>query len=394
MVGRRHQLIRHAVVALAASSLAACNAGLPFSVAPHQPAPQVVSLGGPVIASPTFVPIFFHGDDTMQAQVEQLDAALVAPTSTYWSATTSEYGVGPLTFAPSIVSFDTPPDNEAALDAWLASATDGTHVGWPTPDANTIYAVFLPPQTAYTTAAGASLLFDAVHAETVGAHGEPIVYTVVPRSSGGDLDHLTEAASAVYVDTSTDPHPSTAPGFRAVDPEHVVWSFVPGAELGDMCGRFNSAQQRLVDAFMIQRTWSNVAASAGDDPCVPAVPGAVYFGATAQDVADVDLDLGDRGGVIHTKGVQIPVGTSKTIGISFFSNAPTDLFMVEALAEGDLGVDKELTFSFDQANGLDGDVMQLTITHALPGAFGGSEYSLTAYDLTGADSTWYGYVAN
>jgi hypothetical protein len=125
-----------------------------FVEAPHDNAPQDVKLNGPVMASVTIVPIFFSGDGTMQTQVELFLNALAA--SSYWAATTREYGVGALTIHSTIVSTDTPPTTDDALKTWLATQTDGTHVGWPLPDGNTLYAVFLPAGVSLSTPFGNS----------------------------------------------------------------------------------------------------------------------------------------------------------------------------------------------------------------------------------------------
>ena len=61
---------------------------------PPSPAPpQVVDNGGPTVASPTVVPVFF-GSDTLQGSLETFLQAL--STSAYWTATTKEYGIGAL----------------------------------------------------------------------------------------------------------------------------------------------------------------------------------------------------------------------------------------------------------------------------------------------------------
>ena len=64
----------------------------------HQLAPQVMSFGGSVIATPVVEPIFFTGDSAMQANIEQFFTDLSTPTSaSVWAEMTSEYGVGALT---------------------------------------------------------------------------------------------------------------------------------------------------------------------------------------------------------------------------------------------------------------------------------------------------------
>src|SRR5205823_4338008 len=69
------------------------DTGAPFVMAAHPAAPQVVNAGGPVLAKPVIVPIFFPSF-AYRAQV--IDFASKLTGSAYWKATTSEYGVGAL----------------------------------------------------------------------------------------------------------------------------------------------------------------------------------------------------------------------------------------------------------------------------------------------------------
>ncbi|MEO8796339.1 MAG: hypothetical protein ABI551_00510, partial [Polyangiaceae bacterium] len=89
--------------------------GAPSSVypAPHPELPQVLSFGGPVLTAPHVVPVFFPGD-AYQAQLETYLHQLAA--SDYWSTTTSEYGVGPLTIGESIVLAAAPAASVSSAD--------------------------------------------------------------------------------------------------------------------------------------------------------------------------------------------------------------------------------------------------------------------------------------
>ncbi len=71
------------------------------------------SYGGAVLTAPHVVPVFFP-NDILQPQIEDFLAQLA--TSSYWSATTSEYGVGPLTIGPSVIINNTPPTTSNGID--------------------------------------------------------------------------------------------------------------------------------------------------------------------------------------------------------------------------------------------------------------------------------------
>ena len=62
-------------------------------------APRIVSAGGPVLTAPRLVVVTF-GDEPFAAELETFAKSI--GTSDYWKDTTSEYGVGPATFARSV----------------------------------------------------------------------------------------------------------------------------------------------------------------------------------------------------------------------------------------------------------------------------------------------------
>ncbi len=371
----------------------------PFAPAPHAAAPRVENYGGNVMASPKILPIFFTGDDVMQKQIEAFLASL-AP-STYWTDTTSEYGVAKATVLPTIVTTDVPPTTDDAAQLWLANMTDGTHMGWPKPDANTIYAIFLPDNAVISIAHwGPSCTgFGGYHYEATGKNNESIVYAVMPRcKSFGQykgLDALTGTLTHELIETVTDPTAVTNSAFAGPDKDHYVWALVPLGEVGDMCTYEPQSFQRLLGGtYVVQRTWSNAAAKAGNDPCVPHMTDA-YFNSVPVLSENVTLDFG-QGSQTQTKGVKIPVGTSKTIEIDLFSDAPTNDWTVQAEDVHSLfsGGQPELTFSWDNQTGNNGDKLKLTITHEAKGQYNGSEFVLYSQKGLKVANLWFGFVSN
>ena len=361
-----------------------------FVEAPHGDVPQVQSGGGAVLAAPKIVPIFFTGDSAIQTQTEQFLAQLA--TSSYWTATTHEYGVGALTIEPTIVSTDTPPTSDQMLQDWLKSHLDGTHADWPVFDPNAIYSVFLPDGVTLSTPFGDSCsAFGAYHDEVAGANNTKIIYALMPRCQGG-VPSLTISSSHEFIEAVTDPHPETDPGYQLVDTNHIVWEFAPGGEVGDMCEFVGEAAQQLVGTFYVQRTWSNLSAAAGHDPCVP-VLSTPYASAAPMLTDDASFDDG-TGTPKTTKSVKIPVGMTKTIDIALYSDAPTADWTVKAIDAAQLyGSPKELSFTWDKTTGNNGDVLHLTITRVSAG-MGGSEFLISSRPSGVSDSIWFGYVSD
>ncbi len=354
-----------------------------FSEAPHGNVPQLVSLGGKVLAAPKVRPIFFANDTATQKQMEDFLKQLAG--SPYWMTAAGEYGVGALTVEPTIVATGTVPTSDAAVQTFLSTNLDGTHPAWGAVDPDVIYSVFLPDGAVLTDPDGTKSCTDygAYHDEAKGKHGESIPYALIPRChypGSTVLDDLTESFSHELLEAATDPRVETTGAFGNVDAEHAIWGLTPGAENGDFCEYNPEAYQKLVGDYMVQRTWSNAAAMAGHDPCVPAIPDAAYAAAAPMLSEQVMLTDGPNG-AMATSGVKVAMGTPKTIDVaSDFAGDPTM---------------RELTLVFDKTTGHNGDVVHLTITRVKNGAqFGGSEFMIETKVAGKVTAQWWGYAAN
>jgi hypothetical protein len=149
----------------------------------------------------------------------------------------------------------------------------------------------------------------------------------------------------------------------------------------------------------VQRAWSNAAAAAGKNPCVPAPDGVVYFNAAPvlpDDVAISELaaDAGPGSWNGTTKGVKIPVGGTRTIAVDLFSDAPVAPWRVRAfdLAGSTTGT-PDLELTLDRDHGENGDDLRLIIHVLRAGAGGGSRFLLISDDGRHG-AFWFGYVGN
>ena len=368
-----------------------------FEEAPHGPPPVLVSLGGPVLTAPRTQPIFWSGDAAYQAKIEDFGTKLAG--SEYWKVTTEEYGVGTIQAAPAIVTTDPVPTSSDALTTWLAQKLDGTHTaeGWPaTVDPQTVYSVFLPEGAVIHDPDGDSCdAYGAYHDEATGAHGESIVYALMPRCDYGNplIDDLTASYSHELIEAATDPLVETDEAFGDADPDNYVMAYTPAAETGDYCEYLDAAYIRF-QGYEVQRTWSNAASLAGKDPCVPA-PASPYVAAVPMFTEQAKLTDVWTGSKVTTRAVSVPVQTSKTVDVQLISDVPTDAFTVSATDTAVFyGESPELTFTWDATTGKNGDVLHLTITRARAGQLPGSELFLEAKVGNDVVSQWWGYVAN
>ncbi len=344
-------------------------------------APQVVSLGGPVLKTPKVQPVYFPGFD-YATQMTDFTSKIGA--SSYWAALT-EYGVGAITSATPIALTSgqiDPADigtiTDAYIQSWLQARFDGSHPEFgTTPDPNTIYALFYPPQTAIYLGGvptdggvpdGGPLGGQKSCTSFGGYHGEVVIqnqhipYAVLPEcptfGSYTGVDVATTTASHELSEAATDPLTTSNIAYGQEDDNHLAWEFfLGGGEIGDMCAQFPSSFYVPSDfKHVVQRNWSDTSAKAGHDPCVPADT-TPYFNSMP-----VFPDTVTTFGGAQTKGLNVPVGTPKVLEIDLFSDAPTSgPWKVAAQALTRTG-NAPVTLSFDQTTGSNGDTLHLTVT--------------------------------
>jgi hypothetical protein len=339
--------------------------GPPPYPAPHPALPQVVNFGGPVIANPVVYPIMFANEDATRAAT-LADFLAQFGASTHWTATTAEYGIGPMTVTPAIIESATGAFlNDTDIQTWLAGKLNADDVAFPPVDANTLFVLFYPAGVQITLGGFTSCSgFGGYHSETTldDAHSNLVVpYVVVPNcATPGDpngINNTTAVTSHELVEASTDPRFRSAPAYSQVDNDHLAWFYgVGGGELCDLCAEDPASYVPLASSpYVVQRCWSNLAAAASHDPCVPDPVGQAYFNA-APDLPDTITLFG-----MPTKAVTIPTGTSRTIPLKLFSDAATD-GLITVTAYEPSGYNHGLSFSFDKTQGLNGVSLNLTIT--------------------------------
>lgn len=366
--------------------------------------PQVVDVGGPVLAAPKLVPVFFSNDDpTFTAELNSFTTNIGA--SPYWAATTAEYGVGPATSLAEVSLTETAPAtiDDSAIQTWLQGKLNGNDPAWPANDANTVYVLYYPTGTSITLDAPSGeetscTGFSGYHSSTQldSNHGSAgVAYAVIPRCASlgvlTGIDVATGAASAQLVESATNPYSASTPAYAHVDTAHIEWQLAYGnSEVGDMCAQNAGAFTKLASfPYTVQRTWSNAAETAGLDPCVPAPAGEVYFNSEPI-LTDSLMLVGTQ-----VMGVKVAVGGSVVVPIDLFSDGATSgpwtvtASDIEALE----GQTPQVTFSFNTPTGQSGDVLQMTI-HAPTALNGGFDIFIVTSTLGTETQQWVGVVGN
>jgi hypothetical protein len=142
----------------------------------------------------------------------------------------------------------------------------------------------------------------------------------------------------------------------------------------------------------VVRIWSNAQAEAGHDPCVPHPSGDVYFIA-APHLDEIALDnlfgIANSAPIV-TPGLQIPIGTQRTIDVHLLSDQSTAQMSVSAIewpADASVAL-SDLDLSWDRTTGTNGDTLHLTITALGDSAGLGHEFFYIQSQLGDATHTW------
>jgi len=361
--------------------------------------PQVQNNGGVVLTSPEIVTITWPGEANAAALEAFGDDIGRGP---YWAATTKEYGVGPATSGPAnhvrLAEQPIAQWSDSALAAWLADhATNYAKYGLPAPTPQTIYTLYLSTSTSLTVSGtdGCQQGVGGYH-ETFVLGGAQIPYAVVLQCRGAQLNDATSSASHELIEAATDPQATNSPAYIYFDGDHLAWDVFQQFqdEVGDACefyfgptGSFYMQPFSVVEeadagadggdaglvpdagtvSYNVQRTWSNLAAAAGHNPCVPAVTGP-YASVTPLGMETVTMNLTGIGGSASAKslGYRILKGETRTFAVGFHSDGPTGGPWTISAREGNPlmgGVSSpHITTTIDTPSGQNGDIAYVTVT--------------------------------
>jgi hypothetical protein len=281
--------------------------------------------------------------------------------------------------------------DDSTIQSWLAQEIAANAL--PLPTADTVYVLYYPTGTTITLSLnGANLTscadFGGYHSEA--AYNQThIVYAVIPRC--GNLAAVTGAASHELIEASTDPHPFTGPAYDQVDEADFEWQLaVGGGEVADMCAQFPGVLTQFASLpYTVQRSWSNLAITMGHDPCVPALPGEVYFQSQPQ-VSELV-----QAGANQIRGVKIPVGQTGHVPLALYSDGATsgpwsvsvkDLSVIN-------GGPTTMTFTLSSSTGNAGDVLDLAIQVVAASQNNLGTY-IVASELGQQTNLWVGAVGN
>ncbi len=213
------------------------------------PLPQLMSSGGPVLATPHLTSVTFAGE-TRTADLDQFVATL--PTLTSWTGVLAQYGVTGMTA-------EAPIHSSTALEGTVSDSVQGgtseihdlltAIIGQSTPDPDAIYVVFIPAGVGVEIDGQPFFGGEAYHFHFAVGTTE-ISYVVVPYPAdtvttlGGQTlagtDAMTGITSHEIAEAATDPltrdHPGLRRGpdrrWRRLGDHHRL---IARPEIGDIC---------------------------------------------------------------------------------------------------------------------------------------------------------------
>ncbi len=357
----------------------------------HYPAfkPDIATLKqnprNPVLKNATLVTITYPGDSNRE-RLEAFSDGLGR--SRFWSTAVSEYGVGPTRSDASLHvhldASDLPRVSRGkVLDTdvvdFVVGHAKSEGSGWPARERETLYIIYVPKSVALTTgdgSVGACDSYMGFHDESVSGK-DHLLYTIVYEACGnGTLDEVTDTASHEIAEAATDPWTSqdATLALSGFDDDHLAWSLFneKAEENGDACEFYDDANVTLGGdfPFRVQSLWSNKAALAGSNPCVPAAPfeaaSPAYFNVTPLDMKNVSLVVAQRGkktstvASVTTKGFRVDSRTNRVdFKVGFYSDKDTGgAFTLSAIEGAVWSKSREhrldITFGPDGARSLDG----------------------------------------
>lgn len=369
-----------------AATDAAIDVGTPI---PYSPV-QVVNSGGGVLTWPRVVPITFDVNRDTRNDLEDFVASVGC--TDYWKTVTAEYGIQTAVSGAPVHVSEAPPDtiSSTGIEKWIKTNLVNKTPGWEQPTDQTLYMVFYSSDQTTVTLQGTQSCngFGGYHKSFTMPDGKRVAYAVV-MDCGGGVEESTGTGSHELVEAVTDPYPLVEPTYVSTDSDHVVYTINGGGEIGDMCENAKNGNMFVPAGypFVVQRMWSNAAAKAQHDPCIPAVSTGPYFNTWAELPDNVSFQG------VDTKGVKMAVGETRTIAIDLYADGPMDAWTLQA-RDASREMPAHLSFSFDRTTAKAGERVYLTITKTSESAtWGGEPFAITSNNGT-RRTTSYGLVGH
>jgi hypothetical protein len=243
------------------------------------PLPQVTTFGGPIMAHPQLVSIFYN-DDPDASTLAGFSRWIV--TSDWLAEVGTEYGVGPGSVLGTVQLPMPAPFSITDVEITDLVFQGVTAGGLPRRAdgslGDVLYVLHFPIQTRVKAGTSSSCLDFGGYHNSARRNGVELSYAVIVTCS--DIGQGLSSAefrelvlSHELIESASDPLPDNHPAYR-LNNRTSPWSSTEG-EVGDLCS-YSGREVFRTSGYVVQRSWSNIAAESGD-PCVPLPANSVYF---------------------------------------------------------------------------------------------------------------------
>lgn len=258
----------------AGTSTAGTGGTGPFATAPHGTPPKMPGGNGKVLVSPQIVTVTWS-TDTKVKEIEAFDEFVVQ--SSWIETTGADYGfgkgqhVGKVSITEAAPKSITDEQVQAFIEAKIADGTlpapaDPLNNDW-------LYMLYFPQGTSVVLDGQKGCQGFLGYHNSVYKADKHLAYAVMPRcGGGGGGGHLFFTASHEVHEAASDPYPLDEPSYRFED-QNVPWTFI-GGETADVCIDLEWNE----GGYSLSRVYSNSAAKADKDWCVPSDPDLPMFG--------------------------------------------------------------------------------------------------------------------
>jgi hypothetical protein len=325
----------------AASSGGDGAGGAAFAPAAHTPFPVLVNQGGPVLDEAELITITFP-DFVDKDAVEQFGDWFM--TSDFYTTMGAEYGLKAGRHLAKVALPDDVPKSDGALRHLLIDRiADGT-LPDPAQYGQAMYVAYLPPGAKWNGGVPFCGAAAAYH-DVFEVNGVQATYAIV-----GDCEPMPDYgavsnASHEIIEMATDPFIT---GWYVNPGKTDAWHYMYDDEIADMCEYFPIV---MVDGFPLTRYWSNEAAKADKNPCLPVPDDDPVYREVSSDPATI----------VHVKP-----GESTTFTLTGWSTAPTDPWAIFAEVEPAYSdftyYHNKITLDLGTKILGNGDTSQLTVT--------------------------------
>ncbi len=346
---------------------------------------QLVNRGGPIMATPNVVPVFYPGDASMTKVVSFLNDTSVRPAI---SDAVAEYGIAPMTVGTPITHATAAPSTMTDADVQKDLLADTkNYPGGP----NNLYVFFLP-SSSVTFSLGATNLCGAIggyHSAVARQDGTPVIYAVIPRCAKFayffDFDAVTTTTVHELAEAFTDPQSTLSkPAYLVVDTDHAALGLVTSGlanvtnqENGDLCSPTSSLDVAKLGTIALPLLWSNKASAAGHNPCTGPGTHNAYFNVQAVIKSSAAVNIPGYASAELPTTLTAPtaiahVGGSVDVQLQAFSDGPTS-GPWSLVAGDDTNPQKPvLAVKLDKDKVTNGDVVTATVNvpgSAIPGTY-------------------------